>query len=133
MLTHISIILSLQHKYSQNPIMLFKILRHCLSIEMKLVAQAENLGGTLMNIANDRFNIMIGDSVTEITQQLEILRRKTYESGEDLRLMEQEQEGFAITYHECTKLKVQMQHAQTHPQNQHNLNNLDSAKKDIKR
>ncbi|XP_012223003.1 signal transducer and activator of transcription 5B isoform X3 [Linepithema humile] len=122
-----------RHKYSQNPIMLFKILRHCLSVEMKLVAQAENLGGALMNIANDRFNIMMGDSVTEISQQLEILRRKTYESGEDLRIMEQEQEGFAITYHECTKLKVQMQHAQTHPQNQHNLNNLDSAKKDIKR
>lgn len=88
---------------------------------MKLVAQVENLGGSGMGMVNERMNLMIGDSVAEIVQQVEALRRKMYESGEDLRRMEQEQEAFAISYHECTKLNANLQHLATQPQNQHNL------------
>jgi hypothetical protein len=47
---------------------------------------------------------LIPDSNAEIAQQLEFLRRRTQETGEDLRKMEQEQEAFALQYHECTKL-----------------------------
>lgn len=35
---------------------------------------------------------------------MESLRQRTKESSNELRLMEQEQEAFAINYHECTKL-----------------------------
>ena len=47
---------------------------------------------------------LISDSNAEIAQQLDYLRRRTQETGEDLRKMEQEQEAFALQYHECTKL-----------------------------
>lgn len=87
---------------------------------MKLVAQVENLGG-LMNMAAGRVGLMVGDAVAEIAQQVEVLRRKTQETGEDLRKMEQEQEAFAISYHECTKLNAHLQHLATQPQNQQSL------------
>nr|KAF7389710.1 hypothetical protein H0235_018194 [Vespula pensylvanica] len=109
-----------RQRYSQNPATLFKIIRHCLGTEMKLVAQVENLGG-LMNMAAGRVGLMVGDAVAEIAQQVEVLRRKTQETGEDLRKMEQEQEAFAISYHECTKLNAHLQHLATQPQNQQSL------------
>lgn len=47
----------------------------------------------------------LGDSTAaEIMAQLELFRTRTQETAEDLRKMEQEQEAFAIQYHECTKL-----------------------------
>jgi len=34
---------SLQQRYSQNPLALLRIIRHCLGTELKLVQQAENV------------------------------------------------------------------------------------------
>lgn len=49
--------------------------------------------------------VMVGSAAsTEILQQLEMLKGRTHETAEDLRKMEQDQEGFAIQYHECTKI-----------------------------
>ena len=86
--------------------------------EMKLVAEAEHLGGL---ISSDRVSLMIGDTVTEIAHQVDTLRRKTYETGEDLRKIEQEQESFALSYHECTKLNAHLQHIAMQVQNQQNM------------
>nr|CAD7423970.1 unnamed protein product [Timema monikensis] len=47
---------------------------------------------------------LLPDSNAEIAQQLDFLSRHTQETGGDLRKMEQEQEAFALQYHECTKL-----------------------------
>lgn len=110
----------LQQRYSSHPVALFKIIRHCLATEMSLVSQVENLSGTLMNMAGNR-NLMMGDSHAEIAQQLDSLRRRTQETGEDLRKMEQEQESFAIAYHECTKLNAHLQSISTQPQNQQTI------------
>lgn len=44
------------------------------------------------------------DSASEIAQQIDVLRHRTTETMKLLRQMEQEQEGFALHYHECTKL-----------------------------
>ncbi|XP_026823730.1 signal transducer and activator of transcription 5B isoform X2 [Ooceraea biroi] len=112
---------SFRQRYAQNPMTLFRIIRHCLGTEMKVLSQVENLGGSLMNMADDRVNMMIGDAVAEIAQQVDLLRRKTFESGEDLRRMEQEQEAFALSYHECTKLNAHLQHLATQPQNQQSM------------
>ena len=65
-------------------------------------------------------NLMISNSGTEVLHKIDILRRRTQVSGErvdvaffkglfkdtadDLRRMEQEQEAFALQYHECTKI-----------------------------
>ena len=84
--------------------------------EMNLVSQVENLNGNLMG--GSRVNLMLGDAVAEIAQQLESLRRRTQETGEDLRKMEQEQESFAIAYHDCTKLNAHLQNIATQPQTQ---------------
>nr|CAD7259697.1 unnamed protein product [Timema shepardi] len=64
---------------------------------------------------------LLPDSNAEIAQQLDFLSRHTQETGGDLRKMEQEQEAFALQYHECTKLNAHLQHVQTLPQNQQNL------------
>ncbi|XP_015116346.1 signal transducer and activator of transcription 5B [Diachasma alloeum] len=110
-----------RQRYSQNPATLFRIIRHCLGTEMKLVAQVENLGGALMSMAHGRVGLMVGDAVAEIAQQVEALRRRTQETGEDLRKMEQEQEAFAISYHECTKVNAHLQQLATHPQSQQSI------------
>lgn len=44
------------------------------------------------------------NAILQILQELNVLRARTKESGEDLRNMEQEQEKFAISYHNCTKM-----------------------------
>lgn len=111
----------LQQRYSHNPANLFRIIRHCLCTEMKLVSQVENLSGSFMNMAGGRVGMMVGDAVAEIAQQVETLRRRTQETGEDLRKMEQEQEAFAISYHECTKLNATLQHMATQPQNHQSI------------
>ncbi|XP_076677869.1 signal transducer and transcription activator Stat92E isoform X2 [Andrena cerasifolii] len=109
-----------RQRYTHNPSMLYRIIRHCLGTEMKLVAQVENLGGALMSMTGGKVGL-ISDAVAEIAQHVESLRRRTQETGEDLRKMEQEQEAFAISYHECTKLNAHLQHLATQPQNQQNL------------
>ena len=82
---------------------------------MNLVSQHENLG-SLMNIAGNRVNLMASDSATEIAQQLESLRCRTQDTGEELRKMRQEQESFAIAYHDCTKLNAHLQNITTQQQ-----------------
>lgn len=109
-----------QLRYSRNPMDLFKIIRHCLATEMKLVAQIESLSGAPMNMGGAR-GMMDIDIVSEMAQQIEGLRRRTQETAEDLRKIEQEQESFAICYHECTKLNVHLNHVVSQPQLQKNM------------
>ncbi|PNF23502.1 Signal transducer and activator of transcription 5B [Cryptotermes secundus] len=109
-----------RQRYSHNPLSLFRIIRHCLNTEMKLVRQVENVALGRGGIVAPGLSL-IPDSNAEIAQQLDYLRRRTQETGEDLRKMEQEQESFALQYHECTKLNAHLQHLQTQPQNQQNV------------
>lgn len=55
---------------------------------------------------------LLPDASSEILQQLENLRQRTHETGEDLRRMEQEQEAFALEYHELTKIQANLTHLQ---------------------
>lgn len=43
-------------------------------------------------------------TAVEIMQQLELFRSRTQITSEELRKLEQEQESFALQYHECNKL-----------------------------
>ncbi|XP_071451764.1 signal transducer and activator of transcription 5B isoform X2 [Hetaerina americana] len=125
-------------KYGHDPMSLFRLVRHCLNTEMKLVQQASvnrnvppQVGGPpggngpmAQGMANNHGMGMAptqADSGAEIAQQVEYLRRRTQDTGEDLRRMEQEQEAFALQYHECFKLKAHLQHLQTQLHNQPNL------------
>uniref|UniRef100_A0A0V0G7K5 Signal transducer and activator of transcription n=1 Tax=Triatoma dimidiata TaxID=72491 RepID=A0A0V0G7K5_TRIDM len=102
-----------QQRYGNNPLSLLRIIKHCLSTELKLVQQAENAGMD--------FGPAMSSAAAEITQQLDIMRSRTDETAEDLRRMEQEQESFALQYHECTKINAHISHLQNQPQNQTNI------------
>ena len=61
---------------------------------------------------------LLPDGSSEILMQLENLRQRTQDTGEDLRRMEQEQEAFALEYHELTKIQANLAHLQSQPQSQ---------------
>ncbi|GLV38891.1 Signal-transducer and activator of transcription protein at 92E [Carabus blaptoides fortunei] len=100
-------------RYSSNPMQLFSYVRQCLSTEMRLIQAAGGEGPSGMT------PLAVGASTgADILHKLELLRRHTQDSGEDLRRMEQEQESFALQYHECTKLNAHLQQLTTQPQSQ---------------
>ncbi|KAK2713763.1 signal transducer and activator of transcription 5B-like isoform X2 [Artemia franciscana] len=102
-------------QYLNNPMMLIRVIRHCLGTEMALVKQAEGVIG-----ASPVHQVMspspcLPRNNLEITQQIETLRQRTQETGENLRQMEQEHEAFALEYHELTKVQASIQHVQNNP------------------
>lgn len=104
---------------------LFHTIRYCLGAEMKLVAQVENLGNTF--ITNDKMSI-INNSGTEIKQQFGILRQNVNANANFIRMIEEQQEAFALLYHDCTKVTVNLQQLLSQ-----NHQNLESEKKQLKR
>uniref|UniRef100_A0A0K8T940 Signal transducer and activator of transcription n=1 Tax=Lygus hesperus TaxID=30085 RepID=A0A0K8T940_LYGHE len=110
---------SFQQRYSLQPINLVRIMQHCLNTELKLVQQAENAGVDLGGGSNS--------VASEILQQIEVIRSRTQDTAEELRRMEQEQEAFALQYHECTKLNAHLSHLQNQPQT--NPQNMELDKK----
>lgn len=102
-------------RYSSNPMQLFSYVRQCLATEMKLI-QAAGVDGPLGMVP---FATTTGGA--EVIHKLDILRRRTQESGEDLRRMEQEQEAFALSYHECTKLNAHLSQLSSQPNSQQNV------------
>uniref|UniRef100_T1JJU0 Signal transducer and activator of transcription n=1 Tax=Strigamia maritima TaxID=126957 RepID=T1JJU0_STRMM len=103
-----------QH-YSHNPLSLVRIVRHCLNMETKLVEQAENppVGSGMANQIHSTL-----DPQQEITQQLEYARRKTHETEEELRRMQNEQESFVIQYQESSKLQAHINQVRGQPNGQ---------------
>ena len=59
---------------------------------------------------------LLPDGSGVILMQLENLRQRTQDTGEYLRRMEQEQEAFALEYHELTKIQANLAHLQSQPQ-----------------
>lgn len=47
---------------------------------------------------------MVIEPCAEIINELDILHRRTRETADILRQLEQEQESFALQYHDCTKI-----------------------------
>ena len=47
---------------------------------------------------------MVIEPCAEIVNELDILHRRTRETADILRQLEQEQESFALQYHDCTKI-----------------------------
>lgn len=47
---------------------------------------------------------MVMEPCAEIVSELDILHRRTRETADELRQLEQEQESFALQYHDCTKI-----------------------------
>ncbi|CAN8013237.1 unnamed protein product [Ixodes persulcatus] len=107
---------SFKQNYSHNPGALIRVIKNCLATEMRIVQQAENPCHRLAaHMAGPH------DPHTEITQQLEKLRRRTQETEEELRRMIQVQESFVIQYQECQKLQAHYQQLSTQPNGQANV------------
>lgn len=115
-----------RQRYSTNPMQLFGYVRQCLATEYRIIQ------GTTGDIATGPTNLpTTSNSATEVLHKIDILRRRTQETADDLRRMEQEQEAFTIQYHECTKLNATIQQLNTQastPQNQQALQKITRQK-----
>ncbi|CAB3370071.1 Hypothetical predicted protein [Cloeon dipterum] len=140
-------------RYANNNLALVRIIKHCLSSDLKIVQQYEstwNSAGTSTGDSNSsslpqasasrmmehqqqiiqpqqqpQMMHNLGSALeatnAEITTQIEYLRSRTQKTAEDCRHIEQQQESFAIKYHECTKVNAQLQHLATQPRTPINL------------
>lgn len=50
-------------------------------------------------------NFVQDTASAEVLHQVEVLRTKTQETNDELQHLEQEQESFALKYHDCTKVR----------------------------
>ncbi|KAK3888457.1 hypothetical protein Pcinc_007483 [Petrolisthes cinctipes] len=90
-----------------NPLGLVSIVRECLKIELNLVQQHENMLGVGSTPS------LVMEPCAEIVSELEILKRRTQETQDELRQLEQEQESFALQYHDCAKITAHLSHIQS--------------------
>ncbi|KAJ8920971.1 hypothetical protein NQ315_015765 [Exocentrus adspersus] len=111
-----------RQRYSANPMQLFTYVRQCMATEMRLVQAAGGEGFSGLPL--------ISNTNAEVLHKIEILRSRTHSISEDLRRMEQEQEAFALQYHECTKINAALQQmsGQPNPQSLATLQKLQSQK-----
>uniref|UniRef100_A0A0P4VTF2 Signal transducer and activator of transcription n=2 Tax=Scylla olivacea TaxID=85551 RepID=A0A0P4VTF2_SCYOL len=110
---------------NSNPLVLVGIIQNCLKIELQLVQRHENMLG-----APHTTNMVI-EPCAEIVNELDILHRRTRETADILRQLEQEQESFALQYHDCTKINAHLSHIQSQeksPQNREVEANLRRRK-----
>ncbi|XP_075222019.1 signal transducer and transcription activator Stat92E isoform X2 [Lycorma delicatula] len=101
-------------RYSQCPQILFEIIRNCLNAELRLVQQAENDGNNWL----DQGMNMMTDTTADILQEIDLLQSQTHKTNCMLQHLEQEQEAFALKFHECSKIAVAKQQLEAQsPQN----------------
>ncbi|XP_071530717.1 signal transducer and activator of transcription 5B isoform X2 [Panulirus ornatus] len=100
---------------NNNPLALVSIIRECLKTELHLVQQHESMLGAVTQTTS-----MIMEPCAEIVSELEILHRRTRETADELRHLEQEQESFALQYHDCTKINAHLSHIQSQERNTQN-------------
>lgn len=77
---------------------LFTYVRQCLATEMRLIQAASG------EIPTGLPNIPISNVTAEVARQVDVLQRRTEDTAKDLRKLEEDQESFALQYHECTKI-----------------------------
>ncbi|XP_047740317.1 signal transducer and activator of transcription 5B [Hyalella azteca] len=115
-------------RYQQSPLLLVSALRSCFNTELSLVQQHESMmagarvgGGDVGCPPGGHHHLGGGgggggEMVTaDIMDQLAALAERTADSANDLRFLEQEQESFFISYHDCTKTNAQLSHLTAQP------------------
>lgn len=106
---------------------LYNYVRGCLYTELKLIKEA---GGDYPLFSSD---FDIPNASTDVIRKINTLRNRTQETADELSKIKQEQEAFALQYHELTKMNAVIQQLQpvnqsvNQPVNQNN--NLQLAAK----
>ncbi|XP_022249691.1 signal transducer and activator of transcription 5B-like isoform X2 [Limulus polyphemus] len=111
--------------YSNNPQQLVRVVKHCLQAESKAIQLAENLCVQMTNQLQGPSTIH-----QEISQHLDKLKKKTQETEEELRRMQQEQESFVIQYQESSKRQAQIQQLTNQTNTQNNVEMLTKLQRD---
>ncbi|XP_045471331.1 signal transducer and activator of transcription 5B isoform X3 [Harmonia axyridis] len=102
-------------RYSANPMQLFTYIRQCLSTEFGMIQQ---VSGEIVP------GLSMKNSGAETLHKIDILKRRTQDTSTDLRRMEEDQEAFAIQYHECTKINAHLQQLSSQPNNPTTAQNI---------
>ena len=108
-------ILVFQQRYAHNPLSLYQTVQQCLSSEMHLVQRSEGvgadnnvnihchvLGPNLMSIFQlgvDASSAMANDTIYQIQQQLNVLKKSTQECGIEIEKTRQMQEHHSINFY----------------------------------
>ncbi|XP_065283411.1 signal transducer and activator of transcription 5A isoform X1 [Dermacentor albipictus] len=117
---------SFKQNYGHNPCALIRVIKNCLAAEMRIIQQGENCHRLAAHMPAPQ------DPHTEITQQLDKLRRRSQEMEEELRRMTQLQESFVIQYQECQKLQAHYQQLSTQSSGQTNVELLNKMHNETK-
>ncbi|XP_049271833.1 signal transducer and activator of transcription 5B [Rhipicephalus sanguineus] len=117
---------SFKQNYGHNPCALIRVIKNCLATEMRIIQQAENCSRLASHMPGPH------DPHTEITQQLDTLRRRTQEMEDELRRMIQIQESFVIQYQECQKLQAHYQQLSAQNTGQTNVELLNKMHNESK-
>lgn len=94
------IIKQLSESYSSNPMNLVQVIKNCLSMEKKLIAPSEFVDIPMISSKDT-----IG---REVLEQIDMIKRQTEETEENLKHMQLKQEKFVIDYQNQVKLNSQI-------------------------
>ncbi|XP_023331191.1 signal transducer and activator of transcription 5B [Eurytemora carolleeae] len=92
-------------RYAHNPLSLYQIVQQCLTSEMHLVQRAEGIGV-------DPSLAMANDTVYQIQQQLNLLKKSTQECGVEIEKTRQMQEHHSINFYKHHQISVQLDNGQ---------------------
>jgi len=99
------IVENFKQRYAHNPLSLYQTVQQCLSSEMHLVQRAEGLGV-------DASSAMANDTIYQIQQQLNILKKSTQECGIEIEKTRQMQEHHSINFYKHHQISVQLDSGQ---------------------
>ncbi|XP_013779006.1 signal transducer and activator of transcription 5B-like isoform X1 [Limulus polyphemus] len=111
--------------YSSNPQQLIKVIKNCLQAEHNAIQLAEN---PCVHVPNQILGI--SHIHQEISQHLDKLKKKTQETEEEVRRMQQEQESFVIQYQESAKRQAQIQQLTNQPNTHNNVEMLSKLQRE---
>lgn len=100
-----------KHLYAQNARALFKTIQACLTQEMRIVQQNDPMGspGRVDSLGGAGYN----QNASDILRDLEALRARAQNTAATLHKMDNEQESFNLSYHDCAKITTHIDYLRT--------------------
>jgi len=99
------IVENFKQRYAHNPLSLYQTVQQCLNSEMHLVQRSEGVGV-------DPSTAMANDTIYQIQQQLNMLKKSTQECGVEIEKTRQMQEHHSINFYKHHQISVQLDSGQ---------------------